>query len=113
MKILKQILVYLTWTVIALLVGICYARIILGSNEIAAEGWGYLAHLFYVHGLLYIGLIVGAIIALLFILLDVFYLKKKLKNNIKSTSIRFLFLLVITIVVGVIHYILEKVVDVI
>jgi len=115
MKILKQILVYLIWTVIALLIGIGYMRIILGAGP-KEETYGYftfLVELLYNYGLIHVGLIIGSIIALLFILLDIFYLKKKLESNLKSTSIRFITLLVITIVVGVIHYILEKVIDVI
>jgi len=104
MNTLKQILAYLIWIVVALLLGIGYMWILLGPNE---PSTGFL-HLFddfvYDLVLVYVGLITGSIIALLFI---------QLKNNIKSTIIRFLLLLVITIVVGVTHYILEKVVDVI
>lgn len=113
MKTLKQILIYIIWTITAIVLGICYMRIVLGPNNASDEGIWYLLYMFYNWGLLHIGLIIGFIIAFLFILLDVFYLKKKLKKNIKSIITRLVVLLVITAIVGVIHYILEKVIDVI
>lgn len=113
MKILKMIKSYLGWTVIALVLGISYMRIILGANTVSKEGIGYLWYLFYNWGLVHIGLLIGFIIAFLFILFDVLYLKKKLENIQKPTMIRFGILLIITIIVPFIHYLLEKVIDVI
>ncbi|MFD2562908.1 hypothetical protein [Aquimarina rubra] len=113
MKTLKQIGAYSIWAIIALLLGIGYMRIVLGPNETAKDGLWYLLHVFYDLGLLHVGLVIGVVIAVLFIFLDMVYLKKKLKDRKKSKGIRFLFLLAITMVVGVIHYILEKVIDVI
>ncbi|PHS08597.1 MAG: hypothetical protein COA88_06435 [Kordia sp.] len=113
-NVLKQILAYLIWIVVALLLGIGYMRILLGpAGEPSSTGFMHLLNLMSNLVLVYVGLIGGSVIALLFIPIDVFYLKKKLKLNKKSTVIRFILLLVIAIVVGVTHYILEKVVDVI
>jgi len=61
----------------------------------------------------YVGLTIGSILALLFILTDVFYLNKKLQNNAHPTIIRFLTLIFIFILVAITHYVLEKVIDVI
>ncbi|WP_299242923.1 hypothetical protein [uncultured Aquimarina sp.] len=113
MKFLKQILTYLIWTTITILLGIGYMRIVLGPNKASTEGLWYLLHIFFDLGLFHVGLVIGVVIAFLFILLDIFYLKKKLKSNIKSSVIRFGFLLVITAFVSIVHYVLEKVVDVI
>lgn len=110
---IKQTFIYLAWSLLALIMGFTYMRFILGPSEATTDGWGFLIHIFYVHALLYTGLIVGAVIAILFILLDVFSLKKRLKDNPKSTVVRFLLMLLITVVVIIIHYILEKVIDVI
>ncbi len=63
--------------------------------------------------LLYVGSIIGAIVAVLYILFDIFYLKKKLENNSRPRLIRFITIIIITTIVGVTHYILEKVVDII
>jgi len=113
MKYLKQLVRYVLWMLISIVVGITYMRVVLGANNVTKQGFGYIYHMFYNWSLFHVGLVIGLVIALLFILLDVFYLKKKLKNKGKSTAIRFGSLLIITIIVGVIHYVLEKVIDII
>ncbi|MBT32230.1 MAG: hypothetical protein CMO01_21420 [Thalassobius sp.] len=113
MSTLKQLLAYIIWIALALLLGIIHMWIVLGTNNASKEGLGYLYHMFYNWGLLYLGTIVGLIIAILFILFDVFHLKKKLKQCEKARAIRFTVLIVIAVVVSVIHYLLEKVIDVI
>lgn len=112
-KILKIIKSYLGWTVIALLLGHSSMRMVLGANNTSKEGFGYLWYLFYNWGLVHIGLLIGFVIVFLFILFDVLYLKKKLESNRKSTMIRFGILLMIAVIVVFIHYLLEKVIDVI
>ena len=113
MRILKHILAYLFWTLLSLFIGIGYMRLVLGTNTVSKEGLGYLLHLFYDIGMIQVGLWVGSAIALCFVLLDVFYLRKKLKNKTKRTVIRLAVLLIITVLVVLIHYILEKVIDII
>lgn len=88
-------------------------RLVLGANTVNEEGLGYLLHLFYDIGMIQVGLWVGSAIALCFVLLDIFYLRKKLKNNPKRTVIRLAVLLMITVLVSIVHYLLEKVIDVI
>lgn len=113
MKHLKQLLIYLIWTILALLLGIMYMRFVLGANDVPKEGGGYLFYLFYNWGLVNVGLIVGLVIAVLFILFYVFYLKEKLNKYKHRWAIRFVLLLAISIIVAIIHYVLEKVIDVI
>ncbi|WP_131248818.1 hypothetical protein [Aquimarina atlantica] len=110
---MKQLVTYIVWMILSLALGIVYMRILLGPNKVPSEGLWYLFHIFYNLGLLHIGARIGGVIALLFIISDVFYLKKKLKNNIQATLTRFMLLLGIAMIVGGVHYILEKVVDVI
>ena len=97
----------------SLFLGIGYMRLVLGPNDVSEEGWWYLLHLFFDIGLVHVGFWIGVAIASCFILLDVFYLQKKLKNNPKKTSIKLISLLGITIMIVIVHYILEKVIDVI
>jgi len=109
---LKQIVAYLIWIGIALLMGVCHMFILLGPREPSTGFFRVLNDILYYLGLI-LGLKIGGIIALLFIILDIFYLKKKLKSNMKSTIIRFFILVIIAVVVGITHYVLEKVIDVI
>jgi hypothetical protein len=113
MNLLKQIIGYAIWIMVSLLLGFCHMYIVLGPRGEPSTGLLHLIDVFYTFGLFHVGIRIGLIIALLFVLLDVFYLKKKLENNIKSTGIRFMILLVITGIVATIHYILEKVIDII
>lgn len=112
-NILKQILAYSIWTLLALLSGICYMRVVLGPKvELSANFWKIFDWI-HNYAMIHVGLMIGSVVALLFILIDVFYLKRKLSHDIKATIIRFLILLAIAIAVGTTHYILEKIVDVI
>jgi len=114
MRVLKRILNYFIWTLIAFISAFGYTRIILGPKP--EEDTGFLTFIFsliYKFGFVRIGLIIGSIIALLFILIDVFYLNKRLNNSARSTIIRFLIVIGITMMIAAIHYILEKVIDVI
>ena len=113
MKIVKQLLSYLIWFLLSLLLGIGYMRFVMGFIDVSLDGFWHIFEVFYYIGLILVGSIVGSVIGVIYVLTDVFYLKKKLKNNPKATAIRFVILLVITVFVGIVHYILEKVVDVI
>jgi len=112
-NILKQMLAYLVWIVLALIMGVCHMWILLGPKGGVSTGFMHIFDLIYDLALVSIGLITGSVIAFLFILTDIFYLKKKLKNNTKSNFIRFFILIAIAIIVGITHYVLEKVIDVI
>lgn len=96
-----------------MILGIIYMRLLLGEipDENSYKGLGFFLNFFYHYGLVYVGLIIGFIVAVLFFLIDHFILRKNLNNN--SLLIRFLTLFVITLTIGIIHYILEKVIDVI
>ncbi len=113
MRIIKQIVEYLIWISIALLLGICHMYIVLGPKETGSSFLQVVGTVIYNYALVHVGLYVGAVIALVFVLLDVSYLKKKLRQHKKSTIIRFVALVLIAVVIGVMHYILEKVIDVI
>ena len=112
MKAVKQILKYLIWIAIALLLGVCHMLILFGPKEASSGLLGVANDMVYLLGML-LGLKIGVLIALIFILLDVFYLKKKLKEHKIATFIRFVILVAIAVIIGVSHYILEKVIDVI
>ena len=105
MNTLKQILSYFIWTLIALLAGFVYTRIILGPMPESPTGFfDVIFYIIYMVAFHQVGLIIGSIVALLYIITDIFYLGKKLKNNSKKIIIRFLIILLITLLVGTTHY---------
>jgi len=113
LALIKHILTYLFWIVLSFLFGMIYMRLVLGPNDVSEDGYWYLLHLFFDIGLLHVGFWVGVVIASCFLVLDVFYLRKKLKNNPQKITIQLVVLLVITVSVAIVHYFLEKVIDVI
>ena len=114
MKILKQILAYLFWIGISFVTAFGYVRILIGSEPDSSNGFlEFISLLIHRVAIMKLVPIIGIIIAVLYILTDIFYLKKKLKNHSKGRTIRFLAIMLITIVVGIIHYMLEKVIDII
>ncbi len=115
MKHLKTIAYYLLWTALALLLGLLYLRLIVGAppDEAEYKGLGYILWLFYFFGMFQLVLIIGGTVAVLFIILDLFYLKKRNYFKHKPILKRSGVLVCILIVVAVIHYVLEKVIDII
>lgn len=51
--------------------------------------------------------------AFFFIIIDIFFLKKKLKNHPHPTLVRLGALIVVFVLVVLVHYIFEKVIDII
>ncbi len=102
----KKIITYLVWTCIALFIGIVYMFIILGPKT-ESTGIMHIFDIIYDLALIHIGFIIGGIIAFIFILMDIFYLKAK------SILLKVITLFIITFIVALIHYVLEKVIDII
>lgn len=115
MRIVKHLITYLFWTILSLIMGIVYMRLLLGNiaEDESIGGFGYLLKIFFFHGLIFVGLPFGAIIALLFILIDWLFLRKKLNQGTKRTYMRIALLLAITGFIAIVHYVLEVVIDVI
>uniref|UniRef100_UPI00404B3366 hypothetical protein n=1 Tax=Gelidibacter sp. TaxID=2018083 RepID=UPI00404B3366 len=109
----KRLLGYIIWVVAAFLLAFIYVRIILGAKPVSSSFLMQMFGWFYEFAFLRLGLIIGSIVSLLFILIDVFYLKRKLAFVVNSTLIRLFALAFITLIIGIIHYVLEKVIDVI
>lgn len=113
MSVLKRILNYSITTLIAVLLAFAYMRIILGAKSKNTDWIAKLFNIIYDLAFVYASLTLGCIIAILYILIDVFYTYNKLKNNTNATSIRLLILIGLAVFVTTTHYILEKVIDVI
>ena len=113
MKVLKRILNYTITTLISFLCAFTYMRIILGSKSKHTDSMAKLFNIIYDLAFVYVGLILGSIIALLYILSDLIYFKTKLRSHTNPTGVRLLIILIIAIFITTTHYILETVIDVI
>lgn len=110
---LKKILGYVLWALAALFLGIGYMYLILGSAPEETTVVSFIVSKIYFIGLFQVGGIIGAILAVVFIVFDVFYLKKKYEPSKPPLIIRVFSMLVILVVLGTLHYLLEKTFDVI
>lgn len=102
---LKQLLHYLIWIAVALILGIAYMRIVLGPNDEPSEGLMHLVDIAYDLALVHVGLRIGCVIAVLFVLIDLFYLKKKISNNFQGVLVRLVTIVLITTVVALTLYV--------
>ncbi|WP_102795829.1 hypothetical protein [Bowmanella denitrificans] len=109
----KSLLEYLPWTLAALLLGVSYMHLILGSAPEQTSSLSFLISQLYLFALLYVGGAVGSILAVLFILFDVFYLQRNWQLSRHFFTIRAISMLFILVVVATLHYLLEKTFDVI
>ncbi|TDS13564.1 hypothetical protein DFQ03_2857 [Maribacter caenipelagi] len=110
---IKRILNYLGWYIVAILLGFLHMRIVLGPSPKSDNNGIQFLNGIHDFVLLYVGTIIGSIIAVIFILFDVFYFNKKIQNNNKATIFRFIIITIITIIVGSTHYFLEKIANVV
>lgn len=111
MKILRQIGVYALYCLVTIAYVLVYMRMLLGPKD--ALGGIFIFELLYNFAVLFVGGAIAAIIAFLFILLDLFYVQKRLKGKRYKTIVRLFVLLGIALIVFGVHYLLEKVIDVI
>ncbi|WP_139327720.1 hypothetical protein [Zobellia uliginosa] len=88
-------------------------RIILGPKPKPSSGILKMFDWVYGVSLFHVGLVIGSIIAFLFIIINHFYLKKSFATNANRSLIRLLVILILALIVGTTHYICEEVIDII
>ncbi|GLQ07014.1 hypothetical protein [Sneathiella chinensis] len=108
----KVILEYGLWTMGALLLGIGYMYLVLGSAPEVTNTLSFFISKIYFIGLFHVGGIIGSILAITFILFDALYLKRKSQPSKPRFTIRAISMLLILVILGASHYLLEKVFDV-
>ena len=109
----KTIWEYALWTMAALLLGLGYMYLVLGPPPEPTNTWNFFLGKIYLFGLVRIGLIIGGIVAVLFIIFDVFLINRKWALSKNKLGIRIIALLVILILVTTLHYLLEKTINLI
>jgi len=108
MRIIKQILNYIFWVFVSFIAALTYLRILLGPSPENEHFFSFVLYIIYQVSFIKLVPILGTIIALLFILFDAFYLTKKQYYKTNKIIIRFITVVAITLIVGLVHYILEK-----
>lgn len=107
MKQLKKILFYILWTIVSVFLSIGLKYIELGQKT---ESTFLLSSLFdwlYEYVILIVGSILGVICAIIFFIVNYYWIKPKVIQKKLVYGIQFLSLIIITLVIAKIHYILE------
>ncbi len=103
---------YFIWILVSFLLAALYVKIILGAKPESSSDFNKILLWLYQHVFLLVSFVLGSFNAFIFVLIDMFYLKKS-TFGIKLTVIRLFALVLVTTTSGIIHYFLEKVIDVI
>jgi hypothetical protein len=109
----KTILEYTLWTMAALLLGMGYMYVVLGPPPEPTNIWNFFFGKVYFFGLVRVGLAIGSIVAILFILFSVFLINKKWASSKNKFVVQTVALLLIMVFVATLHYLLEKTMDLI
>ena len=107
MKTLKTILFYLLWTILSVLLSIGLNYLLIGKKPIFDTKWMFLVDWIYGCVLFVIGAIRGLISAIIFFILNYFFIKHKFEQKKVLFSAQFLVLLILTLLIAKLHYILE------
>ncbi|WP_157358321.1 hypothetical protein [Winogradskyella sp. J14-2] len=108
---MKQILNYSLWIVLSIAIGITYMRILISPNFRSAEGLDYILKVFFDFGPLYIGVPLGILIALSFIIMDYQIIRPQSLTCSFKLIKRLHLITVIALIVFALHYFAEKVID--
>lgn len=97
----------------ALLIALVYMYFILKPYQTVDNDFGFVQEVYLTYGVVGIGVPLGSLIAFVFVLIDFRKIEHK-KSSVSVKLIKRVFLMiVITIAVFLLHYVAEKVIDVI
>lgn len=107
----KRIWEYFPWAWVTILLSTGYMYLILGPAPEPTNLIDFIWSKIHLFALIRVGSVVGGVIFLFFILVDISLIKKRSLKY--KTPYRILSILIITVLVGIIHYLLEKTLDLI
>jgi hypothetical protein len=106
MKILTRIIEYLIWFLLSVFLGMGWMRIELGK-PIEATSLFAIFNCLHAFIIIWIGGFIGLISFILFVLIDLFYIKRKIKTERNQNFVRIFTILISSAIVTLIHYIIE------
>ena len=110
MKIIITIIKYLTWLLLSVFSGMGCMRLELGKPPEATGLWVIFNGLAE-FVIIWIGGIIGLVSFIPFVLIDQFYIKRKIETELNQNIIRVFTVLILSTIVTLIHYVLEFVLD--
>jgi hypothetical protein len=110
MKILILITNYFAWMLISIVLGVVFMRIEIGK-PIEATGFLILFEWLENYIIFYIGGFIGLLSFIPFVLIDLFYIKKKIETKRNQNIMRILIVVVLNVISRVIHHLLEYTLD--
>jgi hypothetical protein len=110
MKVIITIIKYLIWLLLIVFSGMGCIRIELGKPPEATGFWVIFNGLAE-FVIIWIGGFIGLISFIPFVLIDLFYIKRKIETKLNQNIARFFTVLILSAIVTLIHYVLEFVLD--
>lgn len=112
MKHLRLIFNYTSWIVLALSIALVYMYLVLKPNQSIDNDFGFVQEVYLTYGVVLIGVPLGSLIAFFFVLIDSRKIKDKEHTVITRLIKRIFLMMVIALIVFLLHYVAEKVIDV-
>jgi hypothetical protein len=110
MRVITTIIKYLIWLFLSIFSGMGWMRIELGK-PIKATGFFSILNGLDEFIIIWIGGFIGVISFIPFVLIDLYYIKIKIKTKLSQNIIRIFTILILSAIVTLIYYILEFVLN--
>jgi hypothetical protein len=111
MKVTITIIKYIIWLLLSILSGMAWMRIELGKpisiDPTSIFSIFNVLNGIYVWIIIWIGGFIGLVSFIPFVLVDIYYIKRKIKTRLYQNSIRFFAVLILSGLFTLIHYVLE------
>ncbi|MDI3321427.1 hypothetical protein [Pinibacter soli] len=111
MNVIKTTIKYLIWLLLSISAGMGCMRIELEKPPAALTGFWAIFNGLHEFIIIRIGGLIGLISFILFVLIDLFYIKIKVETKLNQNILRIITILFLNIIVTLIHYVLEFVLD--
>ncbi|OUL60535.1 hypothetical protein [Flavobacterium sp. AJR] len=110
MKVTITIIKYVIWLLLSILSGMVWMRIELGK-PIDATSFFSIFNALYGFIIIWIGGFIGLVSFIPFVLIDLYYIKRKIQTKLNQNIARILAIIILSGIITLIHYVLEFTLD--